>query len=222
VYEVHQTNVAAAVTRDLLDLVQQRSPAEVHIALTGGRTGQQIIAALLPQIAHQSNVHLWFSDERFLPAGDPERNDIAVPSGIGCTIHRIAGPDRAGDVEDAAAQQAAELHQVLTSRFCSDNTLMDVTLLSVGSDGHVASLFPGSLQLFSTAAVTAVHDCPKPPATRVTWTYPTINASREVWLLATGSDKRQAVAALRNGADVEQCPASGAHGRQDTRLYTDL
>ena len=220
--ELHTDNVAASVAADLVDLVERRSPAEVHIALTGGRVGTEVTQALLPHLAGRGNVHLWFSDERFLPAMDPQRNDAVVPVDLAARVHRIPGPDAAIDPAAAAAAYAAELHLATTTRFCADNSLMDVTLLSIGPDGHVASLFPHSSVLDATVAVSGVQDSPKPPTQRVTWTYPTINASRQVWLLATGAQKRDAVASLRAGAAARDIPAAGVHGRDETRPYTDL
>ena len=207
---------------DLVALVREKSPSDVHIALTGGRAGEQVTQALLTKIGNLPNVHLWFSDERFVPTDDPQRNDRIVPEDLGAKVHRVATSTTVSDAPSAALAYAAELHQYTTTRFCADNTLMDVTLLSVGPDGHVASLFPGHAGLSSTAGVIAVTDSPKPPPQRVTWTYPTINASRSVWLLAVGEEKREAVTALRSGVPVTQCPAAGVHGKFDTCLYTDL
>jgi 6-phosphogluconolactonase len=167
-------------------------------------------------------VHLWFSDERFVPANDDLRNDRVIPAGLSCHVHRILASDQIDDASSAAASYAAQLHQFTTTRFCSDNTMMDVTVLSIGPDGHVASLFPGHQGLKSSAAVIAIDDSPKPPPVRITWTYPTINASREVWLIAVGQEKREAVAHLRAGVSIDICPAAGVHGKHDTRLYTDV
>jgi 6-phosphogluconolactonase len=202
--------------------VTKQSPSEVHIALTGGRAGEQITQLLIKEIGDRPHVHLWFSDERFVPAGDPQRNDRIVPQDLAARVHRVASSSEVENAQTAATSYAAELHQFTTTRFCADNTIMDVTLLSIGPDGHVASLFPGHAGLDATGGVIAITDSPKPPAQRITWTYPTLNASRHVWLIATGEDKQQAVDALRAGAQVTQCPAAGVFGKIDTRLYTDL
>jgi 6-phosphogluconolactonase len=220
--EIVSPDPVERVVADLVSLVEQQSPSDVHIALTGGRAGELVTAQLLAAVADRRNVHLWFSDERFVPGNDEQRNDRIVPSDLQCHVHRVPGSDQIADASSAASAYAATLHQYTTTRFCSDNTLMDVTLLSIGPDGHVASLFPGHASLTSTAGVIAVSDSPKPPPVRVTWTYPTINASREVWLLAVGSEKQEAVHALRTAAPIEHCPATGVHGKNGTRLYTDV
>lgn len=221
--EIVSPDPAVQILADVRTYVERHEHSEIHISLTGGRIGSLISQTLVQEFADNPRVHFWFSDERFVPSDSNERNDVGV-SNIAkkCHLHRIAGSDRVDTPQQAALDYSAEIHRVLTSRFCSDNTLMDICILSIGPDGHIASLFPHHPSLAQTLGVVAISDSPKPPAQRVTWTYPTINASRQVWLVATGSEKADAVAALRQGADVQSLPAVGAHGKQETRLYTDV
>ncbi len=100
----------------------------------------------------------------------------------------------------------------------------DVLLLGMGPDGHVASLFPGHATLHDEArTVVGEHDSPKPPPRRVSLTYPAIRAAREVWLVAAGEEKADAVAkALSSGAAVDGTPAAGAYGTERTLWLVDL
>lgn len=210
----------AAVIGDARDLIAGTT-GELHIALTGGRAGGAITAAIADAVRDRPGTHLWFSDERFLAPGDTGRNDSALPADVGrAVVHAI--PYCEGDIAAAVTAHSADLHRATTARFCADNTLMDLTILSVGPDGHVASLFPHSAQLDSAAGVVAVTDSPKPPPLRISWTYPTINASRRVWLIAAGHEKADALAALRGGSHPSGCPAAGVSGKHETRLYTDV
>lgn len=216
--ELVSADPVSALVHDLLAWVSA-NPGEVHIALTGGRAGAFITPAVAAAVAERRNAHLWFSDERFLPLGDPERNDSLLPSDTGLAqVHRVVGTT----LTQAASDYAAQVHHTLTTRFCADNTLMDICVLSVGPDGHIASLFPHSPSLGDPAAVVAVADSPKPPPQRVTFGLATINASRQVWLVAAGHEKAPAVAAMRAGTAVDDVPACGVHGRHVTRLYTDV
>ncbi|SBW22382.1 6-phosphogluconolactonase [Candidatus Protofrankia californiensis] len=97
----------------------------------------------------------------------------------------------------------------------------DVLLLGVGPDGHVASLFPGSPAVHARAATVAVYQSPKPPPTRISLTLPAIQAAREVWLLAAGEAKADAVASAFSGASPTEIPAVGACGRQRTLWLLD-
>lgn len=213
---------AESIVRDTLAYISERPQSDVHISLTGGRIGTTITNKLLAACADNPRIHFWLSDERFVPAGDEQRNEPAHDAARRCVVHSIAASDEVQTPSEAATKYSTEIHQVLTSRFCSDNTLMDICILSIGPDGHIASLFPHHSALDEKLGVVAITDSPKPPATRVTWTYPTINASRNVWLVASGAEKANAVASLRTGIDLHDVPAAGAHGKQETRLYLDV
>ena len=69
--------------------------------------------------------------------------------------------------------------------------------------------------------VVAVRDSPKPPPTRLSLTFPSIQVAREVWILASGEEKADAVAQALSGADPAQVPAAGARGRQRTLFLLD-
>ncbi|MBV8290628.1 MAG: 6-phosphogluconolactonase, partial [Mycobacterium sp.] len=69
--------------------------------------------------------------------------------------------------------------------------------------------------------VVGVEDSPKPPPQRITLTLPAIQRSREVWLLVSGAEKAEVVAAAIGGADPVSVPAAGAVGREDTVWFLD-
>jgi len=227
-------DVVDQVVADLVALISERAVngADVHIALTGGTVGVAINASLLaePVVRNCRTLHLWFSDERYVPRGHEDRNDLNLePLLVGCLakVHHVAGPDISEDAQAAATAYAQDLHLATTTRYCADNTLMDVAVIGLGPDGHVASLFPHSSTLYATESTVAVMDSPKPPATRVTWTYPTINASREVWIVACGEAKAEAVAHVLTAETITeqmiaQTPACGVRGKHETRLITDF
>jgi 6-phosphogluconolactonase len=95
-------------------------------------------------------------------------------------------------------------------------------LLGVGPDGHCASLFPGHPGVYEQdAAVIAVRDAPKPPPTRLSFTFRTLDAADEVWFVASGEGKADAVAMAVSGADRVTVPAAGPRGRHRTRWLID-
>jgi 6-phosphogluconolactonase len=69
--------------------------------------------------------------------------------------------------------------------------------------------------------VFAVHDCPKPPPTRISLGFSAINAAEEIWLVVAGEGKAAAVARALAGADASDLPAAGVHGRRATRWLLD-
>ena len=221
-------SVAARLLTYLVDVQSHRSP--VHVVLTGGTVGIAALAAVAASPVRDavdwSGVHLWWGDERFLPDGDPERNETqareALLDALGAAlpaanVHPV--PARSDDVptpEAAAEAYAATLGE-------AGSPVFDLLLLGMGPDGHVASLFPGHEALTVTGRPTvAVHGSPKPPPERVSLTFEAIRSAREVWVVAAGIEKAPAVASALRGAPVETTPAAGAMGTARTLWLVDI
>ena len=98
---------------------------------------------------------------------------------------------------------------------------LDVVLLGVGEDGHVASVFPEHPVAYETRPVSAVRGSPKPPPIRTTLTLPAINTAEDVWLMVTGRDKASAVGMSLTGAGPVQLPAAGVRGVSRTLWLLD-
>lgn len=199
------------------------------VVLTGGGIGTATLRAVAAAAAGSPvdwhRVHVWWGDERYLPAGDPERNETGAREALldalpldPALVHVVAGPDRSPDLEASAAAYADELAAAGGGRAPE----FDVLMLGVGPDCHVASLFPEHPALADDRLAVPVHGSPKPPPLRVSLSFSTISAAREVWLLAAGAEKADAVAlALVAGAGERQAPAAGAEGRERTTWFLD-
>jgi 6-phosphogluconolactonase len=212
----------------------QAARGRASVVLTGGRNGNGLLAALAESPARDAvdwaRLDLWWGDERYLPAGDPERNVTqarqalldAVPVDP-ARVHAMPASDgpHGDDVEAAAVAYAQEL--ALAAGPGAAVPEFDVLMLGVGPDTHVASLFPGLPGVRETErTVVAVREAPKPPPVRVSLTLPAIRAARQVWLLAAGEDKAEAAATvLRGGVDPSAAPAAGVHGREATLWLLD-
>ncbi len=221
-------DLARHVAAALLDLVEQvQAAGDVpDVCLTGGT----IADAVHREVARQSvgrnvdwrRVELWWGDERYVSSDDDERN--AGQARAAWLSHVDLDPDRvhempAADEEyvgvmDAAAAYGEEVRAHGSGRF-------DLVMLGVGPDGHVASLFPGTPQLDADSITVAVTDSPKPPPQRVSLTFPALNRSRQVWFLASGEGKAEAVARALGGADVHDVPAAGVRGQERTVWFLD-
>jgi 6-phosphogluconolactonase len=217
---------AAGAARLVTVLIDAQGATGVASAvLTGGRVGGAVLRAVRDSPARDavdwSRVEIWWGDERWLPAGDPERNDkqardallSAVPVDP-ARVHAFPAADGeyAGDPDAAAAAYAAAL---------GDSPHFDVLMLGVGEEGHVASIFPDSPAARDTTEVAAVYNCPKPPRTRLTMTFPVINRATEVWLMAAGAAKADAIGRALGGATSLEVPAAGVHGTSRTRWFLD-
>ncbi|MDF2712887.1 MAG: 6-phosphogluconolactonase [Nonomuraea muscovyensis] len=133
----------------------------------------------------------------------------------------MLGPDSGLTAEESADAYATELRKAARPEDHGPAPSFDVTLLGMGPDAHVASLFPGMPALYDTRPVVAVHGSPKPPPTRISLTMPTIRASREVWVVAAGAEKAGAVRLALSDSGTMQVPAAGARGRSRTLFLLD-
>ncbi|MDP9427552.1 MAG: 6-phosphogluconolactonase [Actinomycetota bacterium] len=204
------------------------------VVLTGGGVGIAVlehVAGLAEEPIRETvdweHVDVWWGDERFVPADSDERNEKqarqALLGRVGAPDHRIhAMPPSDGDFatpEDAAAWYTGELAAAAPEG--QPLPRFDVLLLGMGPEGHTASIFPDSPAATDERPVFAVHDCPKPPPTRISLGFPAINAAEEIWMVVAGEGKAEAVPQALAGADPVQLPAAGVHGRKATRWLLD-
>ncbi|MGF7120833.1 6-phosphogluconolactonase [Rhodococcus sp. TAF43] len=223
--------VQAAATRFVDAVVAaQRERGSASVVLTGGGTGIALLEHVRknPGAIDWSALDVFFGDERFLPSGDPERNEVQAHQALldhvpvdQSRVHVVAASDGAYNSDPVTA--AAAYAEVLDA-FGSDRTgpLFDIHLLGMGGEGHINSLFPHTDAVReSKQLVVAVTDSPKPPAVRVTLTLPALQSAREVWLIVSGEAKADAVAAAIGGASAEEIPAAGARGIEKTVWLLD-
>ncbi|HEY8480012.1 MAG TPA: 6-phosphogluconolactonase [Spirillospora sp.] len=234
--------VAARLVTRVVDAQAARGAASV--VLTGGGIGTAVLAALADAGARDAidwgRLDVWWGDERFLPAGDPERNETGARKALldhvpvdPARVHPMPaadGPD-GDDPEAAAARYAGELLFSARpdgaaapgdARSSFSVPAFDVVLLGVGPDAHVASLFPGMPALHERdRPAVAVRNSPKPPPTRISLTFPVLRAAREVWVLAAGESKAEAVRLGVSGGDPVAAPVAAARGRERTLFLLD-
>ena len=225
---------AARCVTEVADAIAARGHA--HLVLTGGGIGTKVLAAIAATPARDAvdwrRVDFWWGDERFKPAGDADRNETGARAALldtlgveAARVHAIAGTDGPdGDDPDAsAARYAAELASAAGEGGAGGAPVpaFDVLMLGVGPEGHVASIFPDSPAAYATGSVVAVRNCPKPPPTRVSLTFSAIQTARQVWVLASGAEKAEAVAEAVSGVSQDKLPAAGARGTERTLFLLD-
>jgi 6-phosphogluconolactonase len=170
------------------------------IALAGGSTPRGIYRHL--SAAHAAalpweRVHLFFGDERTVPPEHPDSNFRMVQESLlvhpaiqsQVNVHRIEGELEPGI---AADRYEAELR----THFRTDQPVFDLILLGMGTDGHTASLFPGTAALTAVSRAVVANAVPPLKTQRITLTFPCLNAAREVRFLATGADKAAMLASV--------------------------
>lgn len=227
------TLAEATAARFIAAVVEAQSArGSAQVCLTGGRIGTAVLASIAGSPGRDSidwsALDIWWGDERYADLGDPERNDTAADAVLlhavhPARVHRVPGPaDTAGDVDRAAEKYAASLAAAARPEDHAEVPSFDVLMLSIGPDGHVASLFPELPALHDLRSVVAVRGAPKPPPTRVSLTLAALNCARQTWFLASGAEKATAVRlALSSGAGSLQVPAAGVRGRDRTLWLVD-
>jgi 6-phosphogluconolactonase len=223
-------NIVADVIEIITKLLMNADPTELHhVVLTGGGAGISItnrlvnVAKKIPQQTW-ANTHFWWGDERFVTSSSRDRNDFEIESSLGeyyieTNIHRMPAADQVHSAVESASEYARDL---IDFGSAGAPPRFSLVILGVGPDGHIASLFPGRPELDSQLIAMPIFDSPKPPSTRVTMGFPTLNNSQLTLLLLGGEGKRAALTALLDPVgSVEVTPARGIEAAELYAL-TDL
>jgi len=213
-----QPELLREITTQLLEVVETglRINGVFHLALTGGTLGTDLNRALVAHLNANpemfQGLHIWWSDERFVERASGEQNSAPFHSAVtnrNVDIHTLLASDEVENINLAVDDYRAQLGE----------NFMDLTILGLGPDGHVASLFPGAAHIDRLEKVIAITDSPKPPSIRATFTMSMINTSTLVWIIAAGASKAEAVTKIIEG-DLS-IPASYVRAADHTRLIVD-
>ena len=207
--------LAQEAARRFVDLARAAMEARgrFSVALSGGSTPKRMYELLAEKPLQDSvawaNVYIFFGDERMVAPDTKESNYFLAVDKL---LSHVPIPDEnvfPYVTLGVSAEDAADLYaQELQTFFGSGTPTFDLVFLGLGEDGHTASLFPDHEEATSPSGklVAAVHDAPKPPPTRLTLTYKTINSARNILFLVGGKGKIEAL--RRIFKDQETLPAT--------------
>ena len=216
--------LARRVADWLLELAKAKDGRFV-LCLSGGST-PRILYELLAAPPYRDDfpwarTHLFWGDERFVPSDDPQSNYRMVREALLARVAIPAANIHPIPTEHLTPANAAERYEFILRGFHRpdpDSLLFDVTLLGLGTDGHTASLLPGSAALGERARWAAPVEGLM-PQTRITLTYPALENSRHVAFLVDGAPKRDILARVLAGD--ETLPAARLKPRGELRWFTD-
>ena len=180
---------------------------EFTIALSGGSTPRPlyVLMASEPWVnqAPWAETHVFWGDERRVPPSDPDSNykmaydtllqHVPIPQE---QIYRMDG-EKLSRVAARDYEYTLQRHFNLKRR---EQPRFDLILLGMGSDGHVASIFPGTRAVSDLSAMVLAYEVPKLRAERITLTLPVINHARNILILVAGEDKAEALYEGLHGA----------------------
>jgi len=202
-----ETSLSNALAQEILAIAKKTILENdcFNIVLTGGRSVLSLYKILAESDSNWSKWYIYISDERYLPKNHKDRNDRVIneiwlnnSSIPNKNIHFIRA--ELGLIE-AREEYEEELKKV--SKF-------DVVLLSMGEDGHIASLFPN--HTYPEEQMAVVELCsPKPPKERISMSYQQLNKSHHVFKLIVGESKQKAVSLLEQNTILPITKVNGDH-----------
>lgn len=217
--------VSHALAESVIEVGRARiaSRGRFNVALSGGETPRaayELIAARYQDALDWAQVHVYFTDERFVPPADPKSNAAMV---VRLWLSRVAIPrDQVHAIPTVGAGPAecADRYERTLRNTLTADTTFDLAVMGIGTDGHTASLFPGDPALSERERwVVPVHAPPgTEPRSRITLTLPVLTRSRRVVFAAVGAAKRARVAEALSGAPL---PAAMVQGRESTEWLLD-
>jgi len=226
--------LAAAAASAWVDEVEfaNRAGKSYCVALSGGRITQKFFMSTVEKALARKvsfgSVHFFWADERCVPPDDPESNykladdllfePLKISEG---QIHRLRGEL---PPEEGVAKANSEFAGIVTNE--SGQAVLDLIFLGMGEDGHVASLFQNARfdpekNAKCNEPFFFVPNSPKPPPRRISLSYKAIIAARQVWVLASGAGKEDA---LKKSLSAEgQLPMGQViKNRKKTKIFTDI
>lgn len=222
------TNVSVVVSRDaesayslaaqeIVDLAQQaaRANGKFTIALSGGSTPKKLYE-LLTSAEWQSKMpwaqtEFFWGDERYVPSTDESSNyrmtNQAMLSRVPVPAEHVHRVPTEKEAQQAASLYEKEVRQVVTSG-ADGLPEFDLVLLGLGTNGHMASLFPYQPALHEKTKIVIAEHIEEVKMTRLTFSAPLINAAKQIVFVALGKDKATVVKDVVTGVfDPERLPA---------------
>ena len=226
---LNSAEVAQLAAREIIETLEHALTSKpiVNIALTGGTVGILTLAVLAeqPDLSRLdfSRLHFWWGDERYVESNSPDRNAnqarVAFFDKVFVSetnIHEFPARDLSGKLSEGKKV----FEQDLAKHFGPGTPVFDLTILGMGPDGHIASLFPGHEQLSVGEVVVAESNSPKPPSERLSLGFNVLNASVKIIFVVSGLDKSAAVTAVHTDENCE-LPAAKIQAQGETIWFID-
>jgi len=204
-----EMSLSKALAQEILNIAKKSIFEKdcFSIVLTGGQSVLSLYKILSKADSNWDKWHIYIGDERFLPAGHKDRNDQIINE-----IWLDNSPIPKKNIHFIKAELG-----LLEARLEYENTLkkndtFDIVLLSMGEDGHVASLFPNHAYP-ENQMVVVEKNSPKPPKQRLSMSYKQLNKSNYIFKLLIGKSKQQAVHLIQNNINLPITKVTGGYNK---------
>lgn len=213
--------LARRFAEDFCQWMDQQGPGPITVCLSGGSTPVRIFELWASDYAKAidwSRIHFFWGDERCVPPESPESNygtakriwldPVGIPA---ANIHPMPAW--------LEPNLACELYEQEIRKFVPDPSdgfpCFDLILLGMGTDGHIASIFPQQLELIHSHRICETAEHPDSGQRRITLTGTVINRARRIVFLITGKDKQPVFKVYRQQlAGWDRLPISHIRGPQ--------
>ena len=196
------------------------------VALSGGATPFKFYKLLSNENLPWEKLHFFVVDERFVPLDDEDSNfkkikrelfdKVDIPK---CNIHFVNTCLK--DINIAKEHYSNDIAELFGLNF-RELPIFDVMFLGIGSDGHVASIFPENGDPLEAAEIVQITESDKHPYKRVTLTLGAIMNSKNIFVLVKGEAKRKIVDKVVNDKN-SGLPASIVFSKgKNVLIFTDI
>ena len=190
-------DLAATAIARVLEAAADEHDGPVSLFLSGGSTPRVTYTRLVDQEVDWSRVHVFLGDERWVSA---EHDDSNARMAREAFIEDIEATFHVLPTHYESPHEAADHYeQVLAELFGSEQFRADLVILGLGTDGHTASLFPGTEALDETERLYVANWVPDKEMWRLSATFRLLHHATEVMFLATGEAKAAVVAEILEG-----------------------
>jgi len=200
-----EMSLSKALAQEILNIAKKSIFEKdcFSIVLTGGQSVLSLYKILSKADSNWDKWHIYIGDERFLPAGHKDRNDQIINE-----IWLDNSPVPKKNIHFIKAELGLLEARVEYENTLKKNDKFDVVLLSMGEDGHIASLFPNHVYP-EEQMVVVEQDSPKPPKERVSMSYQQLNKAHYVFKLIIGESKQKAVTLLEQNVNLPIAKVNG-------------
>ncbi|MDO5034045.1 MAG: 6-phosphogluconolactonase [Actinomycetaceae bacterium] len=223
---------ALALVRKITELAQHRS--RIHMGIAGGSVARDLLPKVATIMEHHGDlisqwapVHLWMTSEAFVEYDHPGRSDSVVFENLVSkfdvfSLHRPPTPSMSRNLQAATKEYEKEMLSTYSHSTQVDprSIALDISVLSIGVDGHFASLYPSHDTLNASGLFVAEADSPNPPAEQISMTIPLLRRSRTSWFVVSGKPKAAVFAHALQGANYREVPAASMN-QVGTKWWAD-
>jgi 6-phosphogluconolactonase len=215
-----KTDSAYTAAKHISKTIEEHlSKGEKVLWLIAGGSAIKVAAHINKNLADKNvdNLLITLTDERFVPAGDPDSNwqqllEADFNAG-GAKVFPI--------LDNSGQEETADKYDKLLKRLILQADYK-IALFGMGPDGHIAALFPGYPQLHEKEYfAVSFNNSPKPPSGRLTMTFEAIKNLDEAVIFATGEEKRIALEKLMQQNSVDELPAQFLKNLSKLTIFND-